>query len=68
MLLISLAKELEMDSIVNNYIDIFRRNVFSFLNINNMSKIYGPFDCFHYVVELKHESWRNVTSLVDLGA
>ena len=30
--------------------------------------IYGHLDCFPYKVELKHESWQSVKSLVDSGA
>ena len=33
-----------------------------------MPIIYGHLDCFPYRVELEHESWQNVKSLVDSGA
>jgi imidazolonepropionase-like amidohydrolase len=52
MLLIQLAREFGLDVIANQCIDIYRKSVFSFLNMNNIPIIYGPLDCFPYKVEL----------------
>ena len=68
MLLIQLAREFGLDAIANHCMDIYLKSVFSFLNMNNIPIIYGPLDCFPYKVELKHESWQNIKSLVDSGA
>jgi imidazolonepropionase-like amidohydrolase len=48
--------------------DIYRKDVFSFLNSNNIPVIYGPLDSFPYKVDLKHESWKNVKPIIDSKA
>jgi len=68
MLLIQLARVFGLDIIATHCMDIYRKSVFSFLNMDNIPMIYGLLDCFPYKVELKHESWQNVKSLVDSGA
>lgn len=67
-LLIQLSREFGLDAIANHCMDIYRKDVFSFLNSNNIPIIYGPLDCFPYKVELKHESWKNVKPLIDSRA
>jgi imidazolonepropionase-like amidohydrolase len=67
-LLVHLAREFGLESIANHCMDIYRKEVFSFLNENNVPIVYGPLDCFPYKVELKHESWKNVKPLIDSGA
>jgi hypothetical protein len=67
MLLIQLARVFGLDIIANRCMDIYRKSIFSFLNMDNIPMIYGHLDCFPYKVELKHESWQNVKSLVDSG-
>ncbi|MDP8906585.1 MAG: amidohydrolase family protein [Thermoproteota archaeon] len=67
-LLIQLSREFGLDAIANHCMDIYHREVFSFLNLSNIPIIYGPLDCFPYKVELKHESWKNVKPLIDSGA
>ena len=57
-LLIQLSREFGLDAIANHCMDIYRKDIFSFLNSNNIPIIYGPLDCFPYKVELKHESWK----------
>jgi imidazolonepropionase-like amidohydrolase len=68
MLLVQLSREFGLDPIANHCMDIYRRDVFSFLNSNNITIIYGPLDSFPYKVELKHESWKNVKPLIDSKA
>jgi imidazolonepropionase-like amidohydrolase len=68
MLLVQLSREFGLDPIANHCMDIYRRDVFSFLNSNNIPIIYGPLDSFPYKVELKHESWKNVKPLIDSKA
>ncbi len=67
-LLIQLSKEFGLDAIANHCMDIYHKQVFSELSLNNIPIIYGPLDCFPYKVELKHESWKNVKPLIDSGA
>ncbi len=67
-LLIQLSKEFGLDVIANHCMDIYHKEVFSFLSLNNIPIIYGPLDCFPYKVELKHESWKNVKPLIESGA
>jgi imidazolonepropionase-like amidohydrolase len=68
MLLVQLSREFGLDPIANHCMDIYRRDVFSFLNSNNIPIIYGPLDSFPYKVELKHESWKNIKPLIDSKA
>lgn len=68
MLLVQLSREFGLDVIANHCMDIYRMNVFSFLNSYNIPIIYGPLDSFPYKVELKHESWKNVKPLIDSKA
>ncbi len=68
MLLVQLSREFGLDPIANHCMDIYRRDVFSFLNSNNIPIIYGPLDSFPYKVDLKHESWKNVKPLIDSKA
>jgi imidazolonepropionase-like amidohydrolase len=67
-LLVQLSREFGLDAIANHCMDIYRKDIFSFLNSNNIPIIYGPLDCFPYKVELKHESWKNVKPLIDSKA
>ena len=66
-LLIQLSREFGLDAIANHCMDIYHKEVFSFLNLSNIPIVYGPLDCFPYKVELKHESWKNVKPLIDSG-
>ena len=65
MMLIRLSKEFGLDSIANHCMDIYRKDVYSYLYSNKIPVIYGPLDSFPYKVELKHESWKNVKPLID---
>ncbi len=52
MLLIHLVREFGLDAIANHCMDVYRKDVFSSLSLNNKSIIYGPLDCFPYKVDI----------------
>ena len=68
MILLELIREFDINAIANHLCDVHNESVFRELKSLSIPVIYGPLDAFPYKVELKNESWRNVSSLIRSGA
>ena len=64
-LLIQLAKEFGLKTMVHHCMGIYREEMFTYLHSLDIPVVYGPLDSFQYEVELRNENWRNVKHLID---
>lgn len=65
--LLRLADDYGLKVTVEHTCDVFEQEIYRELARRNIPVVYGPMDSLAYKVELKHESWRNITPLTESG-
>lgn len=65
--LLRLKDEFGLKVTVEHAMDVNQSEILSELKKRDIPVVYGPMDAFAYKVELKHESWRNVSHLLQSG-
>jgi len=65
--LLRVADEFKLKLVVEHTCDVNDAHIFEELRKRRIPVVYGPLDSFAYKVELKHESWRNLTHLIASG-
>lgn len=62
--MMAVAAEFGLRVVANHCGDVFEESTWRALKDANIPVIYGPIDSFSYKVELKHNTWKNVESLM----
>jgi imidazolonepropionase-like amidohydrolase len=62
--LLRLKDEFNLKTTVEHAMDVYQPEIFAELKRRRIPVVYGPVDSFAYKVELKHESWRNISYLI----
>ncbi|MBT3272999.1 MAG: amidohydrolase family protein [Spirochaetales bacterium] len=65
--LLRLVDEFKLKVTVEHTCDVNDADIYRELKKRNIQVVYGPLDALAYKVELKHENWRNLRSLIDSG-
>jgi imidazolonepropionase-like amidohydrolase len=65
--LLRVVDEFKIKVTVEHAMDVHQPEIFRELRKRKISVTYGPLDSFAYKVELKHETWRNISHLVESG-
>ena len=65
--LLRLVDEFGLRVTVEHAMDVNQSEILSELEKRGIPVVYGPLDAFAYKVELKHESWRNISHLLQSG-